>query len=59
MISAHNEEAVIARRTQNFLDQDYPSEQVEILIGSDGSTDATCQVVESYRFAGVQLAAFP
>ena len=58
VISAYNEEAVIARRIQNLLDQDYPSEQVEILIGSDGSTDATCQVVESYRSAGVQLAAF-
>ena len=38
VISAYNEEAVIARRIQNLLDQDYPSEQVEILIGSDGSS---------------------
>jgi cellulose synthase/poly-beta-1,6-N-acetylglucosamine synthase-like glycosyltransferase len=58
VISAYNEEAVIARRIQNLLDQDYPREQVEILIGSDGSTDATCQIVASYRAAGVQLAAF-
>jgi cellulose synthase/poly-beta-1,6-N-acetylglucosamine synthase-like glycosyltransferase len=59
VISAYNEEAVIGRRIQNLLDQDYPSEQREILIGSDGSTDATCQIVASYRPAGVQLAAFP
>jgi cellulose synthase/poly-beta-1,6-N-acetylglucosamine synthase-like glycosyltransferase len=58
VISAYNEEAVIARRIQNLLDQDYPSDRVEILIGSDGSTDATCQVVASYRSARVQLAAF-
>ena len=59
VVSAYNEEAVIGRRIQNLLDQDYPSEQLEILIGSDGSTDATCQIVASYRDAGVQLAAFP
>lgn len=59
VISAYNEETVIARRIQNLLDQDYPREQVEILIGSDGSTDATCEIVARYRFAGVQLAAFP
>ncbi len=58
VISAYNEEAVIARRIQNLLDQDYPSDRLEILIGSDGSTDATCQVVASYRSAAVQLAAF-
>lgn len=58
VISVYNEEAVIARRIQNLLDQDYPREKVEILIGSDGSTDATCQIVASYRPAGVQLAAF-
>ena len=59
VLSAFNKEAVIARRIQNLLDQDYPSHLVEILIGSDGSTDATCQIVASYRGAGVQLAAFP
>lgn len=58
IISAYNEEAVIGRRIQNLLEQDYPREQVEILIGSDGSTDATCDIVARYRFAGAQLAAF-
>lgn len=58
VISAYNEEAVIGRRIQNLLDQDYPRELVEILIGSDGSTDRTCEVAARYRFAGVQVAAF-
>jgi cellulose synthase/poly-beta-1,6-N-acetylglucosamine synthase-like glycosyltransferase len=58
VLSAYNEERVIGRRIQNLLDQDYPRQQLEILIGSDGSTDATCQIVASYRSAGVQLAAF-
>jgi glycosyltransferase involved in cell wall biosynthesis len=59
IISAHNEEAVIARRIHNLLDQEYPPGRLEILIGSDGSTDATCKVVARYQYAGVHLAAFP
>jgi len=59
VISAYNEEAVIGRRIENLLEMDYPRELVQILIGSDGSTDATCDVVARYRFAGLQLAAFP
>ncbi len=58
MISAHNEEAVISRRIQNLLEQDYPKDHLQILIGSDGSTDRTNEEVARYRFAKVQLAAF-
>lgn len=58
LISAHNEEAVIGRRIQNLLEQDYPRECLQIIVGSDGSTDGTCEVVDRYRFSGVQLVAF-
>lgn len=59
VISAYNEEAVIGRRIQNLLEQDYPSERVQIFIGSDGSTDGTCDVVSRYRPFGVQLLSCP
>ena len=49
IISAHNEELVIGRRIQNLLDLDYPSHRVQILIGSDGSTDRTSEIVRLYR----------
>src|SRR5689334_15602779 len=48
LISAYNEEAVIAERVENLLELDYPSERLEILIGSDGSADRTTDIVESY-----------
>lgn len=58
VISAYNEEAVITRRIQNLLEQDYPKDRVQILIGSDGSTDATCERIARSRFARTQLFAF-
>lgn len=41
ILSAHNEELVIRSSVASILSQDYPSEKVEIIIGSDGSTDRT------------------
>ncbi len=59
VVSAYNEAAVIGRRIENLLDQHYPTNRMEILIGSDGSTDDTCKQVEQYRSAPVHLHAFP
>lgn len=41
LVAAYNESAVIARKVENFLALDYPPEKLEMLIGSDGSSDAT------------------
>jgi cellulose synthase/poly-beta-1,6-N-acetylglucosamine synthase-like glycosyltransferase len=41
LLAVHNEEAVIRRKIENFLALDYPSELLELLIVSDGSTDGT------------------
>lgn len=45
LIAAYNEEAVIEERLQNALAMDYPREKLEIVIGSDGSTDGTAGIV--------------
>ena len=49
VIAAHNEELVIGRRIENLLALDYPPEHLHILIGSDGSTDRTSEIVRLYR----------
>src|SRR5438477_12608964 len=41
LIAAYNEEAVIAERLRNALALDYPAGKLEIVIGSDGSSDRT------------------
>ena len=46
VVAAHDEESVIERRLQNLLEQDYPTDRVEILVASDASTDRTDEVVE-------------
>ncbi len=45
VVSAHDEEAVIARRVENLLELDYPPERVEIVVASDGSTDGTDGII--------------
>src|SRR5438552_16696705 len=48
LISAYNEAGVIAAKIRNSLALDYPSDQLEIVVASDGSTDATAQIVRSF-----------
>ena len=49
IIAAHNEEDVIKAKLDNLLVLDYPKDQIEILIGSDASTDKTNQIIQNYQ----------
>jgi cellulose synthase/poly-beta-1,6-N-acetylglucosamine synthase-like glycosyltransferase len=59
IIAAFNEEAVIARKIENSLVLDYPRERLEIIVASDGSTDRTDQITQSFGGRGVSLLRFP
>jgi cellulose synthase/poly-beta-1,6-N-acetylglucosamine synthase-like glycosyltransferase len=59
IVAAYNEEGVIARKLENCLDLDYPRERLEIVVASDGSSDLTNEIVESYADRGITLARFP
>ena len=41
LIAAHNEEKIIGEKIDSVLAADYPHEKMEILVGSDASTDRT------------------
>jgi biofilm PGA synthesis N-glycosyltransferase PgaC len=43
VIAAHNEVAHIGRKIKNLLTVDYPADRIEIMVGSDGSTDGTLE----------------
>jgi len=58
IIVAHNEAARIAGRIQNLLALDYPRQRVEIVVGSDGSTDRTAQHARAWEQDGVSVVAF-
>ena len=59
VISAHNEAAAIGSRIINLLEQTYPQDRLQILIGSDGSTDGTASYLAQHRFPHTQCIAFP
>lgn len=58
ILSLYNEEKTIARKIENLLELDYPAEKLEILIGSDGSTDSTDAILESFRDARLRFRRF-
>ena len=43
VIAAHNEADRIAEKIANLLRLDYPADRLEVLVGSDGSTDGTVE----------------
>jgi len=52
IVAAFDEEAVIAAKLANALALEYPRERLQLIVASDGSTDAT---VERARAAGADL----
>src|SRR5262245_25440477 len=55
LIAAHNEERWIRERLENALQIDYPHDRLEILVASDGSRDATVDIVNSFSGRGVRV----
>ncbi|HEX8148586.1 MAG TPA: glycosyltransferase family 2 protein [Pyrinomonadaceae bacterium] len=55
VIAAHNEERQIAAKLDNTLALDYPVGRLEVVVASDGSTDATGEIVARYAARGVRL----
>ncbi|MGA6987875.1 MAG: glycosyltransferase, partial [Terriglobales bacterium] len=48
LVAAYNEAAVIAEKVRNSLALDYPAAKLEVVIASDGSEDATAEIVRSF-----------
>ena len=55
IIPAHNEERCIENKIENSLSLDYPKDKLEIIVGSDGSTDETNSIVRRYADSGIVL----
>jgi len=59
VVIAHNEEASIGKKVENLLQLDYPVDDLQIIIASDGSTDRTCEIVNQYADRGIQSLDLP
>ncbi len=55
IIVVHNAAGIIGQKIKNTLEMVYPREKLEVIVGSDGSTDGTGEVVRAYEAAGVKL----
>jgi biofilm PGA synthesis N-glycosyltransferase PgaC len=58
VVVAHNEAHRIGRRIENLLSSDYPRTRLAIIVGSDGSTDETVDLVRRYEDQGVTVRNF-
>ena len=59
LVSAFNEEHRIREKIANFNALDYPKDQLELWIGTDGSTDRTAQIVRELADPRIRLVERP
>jgi len=55
VIAAYNEEKVLHEKLQNSLALQYPRDQLEIVVASDGSNDGTNTIAKAYSNNGIVL----
>lgn len=55
LITAYNEEKDIREKIENTLALDYPKNKLEVIVASDGSTDATDLIVKEFESERVKL----
>lgn len=58
IVAAYNEEKVIEEKVKNLLSLRYPRDKLDIIVASDGSTDRTNHIVQSYAGEGIELRAY-
>ena len=59
IVAAYNEETFIGDKIENTLQLDYPHDNLEMIVVSDGSTDRTDEIVKRYEKYGVRLHRIP
>lgn len=55
ILSAYNEEEIIREKIENFLCLDYPAESLEMVVISDGCTDRTEEIIQSFDCERITL----
>lgn len=58
IVAAHDEADGIGAKLENLLCADYPRDRLEILVGSDGSTDATVERAQAIDDGRIRVFAF-
>jgi cellulose synthase/poly-beta-1,6-N-acetylglucosamine synthase-like glycosyltransferase len=56
LIAAYNEEKVIKQKLESIFSSDFPKLKIEVIVGSDASTDNTNEIIKS--FSNIRLVEF-
>jgi cellulose synthase/poly-beta-1,6-N-acetylglucosamine synthase-like glycosyltransferase len=59
VLAAHNEAAGIGAKLDNVLSLDYPRDQLEVIIASDGCNDGTDEIVRRFEDPRIRLLSLP
>ncbi len=55
VLAVHNGERYLERKLAGLLELDYPSDRVEIVLVSDGSTDRTVEIAQKFSNPRLRL----
>ncbi len=55
LLAVYNEEKIIIEKLENIRDMDFPKGKIEVLIGSDGSSDRTSKLIQSFDSIDIRL----
>lgn len=55
VMAAYNEEKVLRRKIESVFNTDYPLSKLELVIGSDNSTDATDAIIQDFIARGYAI----
>src|SRR5579864_153893 len=58
LVSAYNEEAVIAAKMANSLQLNYPRDRFEVLVGLDAPTDRTAEILAEVQSSELRVCHF-
>jgi poly-beta-1,6-N-acetyl-D-glucosamine synthase len=59
VIAAHNGEKFLPAKLRSVLELNYPRELMQIIVVSDGSTDRTAEIVQSFAPQGIEFYPIP
>src|SRR5579864_6011530 len=54
VMAVHNEEVALPAKLENLAALDYPADKIQFVIASDGSDDATNQILRSHASANLR-----
>ena len=59
VVSLYNEEAVLPEKLRNLDALEYPTDRIRFLLGSDGSTDRTNELLAAWKTPAGRVVCFP